>query len=100
MQLTIFIQEKKKADGGLFASFFFSFLSFFATSSVLSRAQHLCHTKDMTAPMHPPSSISLSVTKVRPKSILYVAQKEVRETCSLPEPFQIYFFMHQEIVDA
>lgn len=86
---------EKNADGGLFLFCFF----FCYVISIVARSAFVPYKKTWRL-LCTLVNISLSVTKVRPKSILYVAQKEVRETCSLPEAFQIYFFTHQETVDA
>lgn len=89
MQLTIFIQEQK-ADGGLFFFLFVCLFFFCYVISIVVRSAFVPYKRRDGS--YAPSSISLSVTKVRPKAILYAAQKEVRETCSLPEAFQIYIF--------
>lgn len=91
---------KKKADGGFFLFCLFIFCCFFCyVISIVARSASVPYKKTWRL-LCTLVDISLSVTKVRPKSILYVAQKEVRETCSLPEAFQIYFFTHQETADS
>lgn len=61
MQLTVFIQEKKKADGGLFLFRLFVFGCFFLLRHQYCRALSVCAIQeDMTAPMHPRRYISLS----------------------------------------